>query len=117
MKYNGSAYSSYSSNIVMATSIKLTVNARLENGNGILYYFSQYKNGTGNFILVQLVNRIVALSFSEGRSVTTIRYITCYLSYYLAHWFKMFEHTVMCVLFQWNSETANRQMDCSTDWH
>ena len=65
----------------MATSAQLTVNARLESENGILYYFSQYGNGTGNFFLVQFLNGIIELSFSEGESVTTIRYIACCLGY------------------------------------
>ena len=61
----------------MATSAQLTVNARLENENGILYYFSQYGNGTGNYFLAQFLNGIIELSFSESESVTTIRYIAC----------------------------------------
>ena len=65
----------------MPTSAQLTVNARLENENGILCYFSQYKNGTGNYFLVQFLNGIIELSFSERGSVTTIRYIACCLGY------------------------------------
>ena len=65
----------------MPTSAQLTVNARLENENGILYYFSQYENGTGNFFIVQFVNGIIVLSFSEGKLVTIIRYVTCCLGY------------------------------------
>ena len=78
-RYNGSTYSPYTSNVPMATSAQLTVSAKLENNNGILYYFSQYDNGTGNYFLVQFVNGIIELSYDEGGSVTTVRYIYHYL--------------------------------------
>ena len=74
--YDGSSYSTYISTIAMATMAQLTVTARLDSENGILYYFSQYNNGTGNYFLVQFINRVITLSFSELGEVTVIKYVT-----------------------------------------
>ena len=74
--YDGSSYSTYTSTISMATMAQLTVTARLDSENGILYYFSQYDNGTGNYFLVQFIDSVITLSFSELGEVTVIKYVT-----------------------------------------
>ena len=48
----------------------------LQNEDGILFYFSQYENGTGSYFLTQFINRTIELSFNIGGSLMTIRYIT-----------------------------------------
>ena len=60
----------------MATMTHVTVAANLESKNGIIYYFSQYENGTGNYFLVQFIDSIIMLSFSELGKVTVIKYVT-----------------------------------------
>ena len=75
-RYNGSTYSSYTSNVPMATTAEMGADVGLQNENGILYYFSQYENGTGGYFLTQFINRTIELSFSTGESPTIIRYIT-----------------------------------------
>ena len=60
----------------MATMAHLTVAASLESKNGIIYYFSQYGNGTGNYFLVQFIDSVIMLSFSELGKVTVIKYVT-----------------------------------------
>ena len=75
-RYNGSTYSSYTSNVPMATTAEIGAGVGLQNENGILYYFSQYENGTGAYFLTQFINRTIELSFiGINGSLTTIRYI------------------------------------------
>ena len=54
----------------------VTVAANLESKNGIIYYFSQYDNGTGNYFLVQFIDRVIVLSFGELGKMTVIKYVT-----------------------------------------
>jgi len=75
IKYDGTAYSYYQSNVPMATSAQLVLSVRLENENGILYFFSEYDNGTGDYFIAQFVNSIFELSISEGGSTTNIKYV------------------------------------------
>lgn len=77
LRYNGSSYSPYESNVLMATSAQLTLSARLENESGILYYSSQYDNGTGNYFLVEFISGVIQLSFTDDDGKpATVRYIT-----------------------------------------
>lgn len=73
IKYNGNAYSYYDLNVPMATSAQLILSVSLENESGILYYLSEYENGTGDYFIAQFVNSTFELSVSENGSITTIR--------------------------------------------
>ena len=85
LRYNGSSYSPYIANVAMATRAQLGANVGLENGNGILYYFSEFENGTGGYFLTRFVNATIELSFSVNGSSTVIRYIEycCHRNYLL----------------------------------
>ena len=74
-RYNGSSYSPYTANVTMTTMGELRANVGLENENGILYYFSEFENGTGSYFLTRFVNCTIELSFCINGSMTVIRYI------------------------------------------
>ena len=59
----------------MATTAQLAATVGLEKENGILFYFSQYENGTGSYFLTQFINSTIELSFNVEGLLTTIRYI------------------------------------------
>ena len=70
----------------MATVALLGANVGLENENGILYYISEFENGTGGYFLTRFVNATIELSFSINGSLTVIRYIEyCCHGNYLLH--------------------------------
>lgn len=73
LRYNGNAYSRYMIDVPMATSAQLVLSIKLENENGILYYISQYENGTGDYFLAQFINGIFEVSVKGGSSLTTAR--------------------------------------------
>lgn len=76
LKYNGTSYSPYIANVVMATRVQLDIGVRLESRSGLLYYISQYENGTGNHILVEFINGIIVVDISQDGTSFTARYIT-----------------------------------------
>ena len=63
----------------MATMAQLGATVGLENENGILYYLSEFENGTGSYFLTRFVNGTIELSFSINGSKTVIRYILALL--------------------------------------
>ena len=73
LRYNGNAYSRYMIGVNMVTSTQLVLSIKLENENGILFYVSQYENGTGDYFLAQFVNGIFEVSVRGGSTLTTTR--------------------------------------------
>lgn len=73
LRYDGSAYSSYMIDVLMAVSAQLTLSIKLENENGILFYISEHENGTGNYFTGQFVDGIFEVSVRGGSTLSTAR--------------------------------------------
>ena len=53
----------------------LTVTFKLTSSSGMLLFASQYKDGSGSFILIQIVNHIFQLGIGTGEAHSIIRYV------------------------------------------
>lgn len=70
----------------MVTGGQLIASLRLENESGILYYLSQYENGTGDYFLAEFINGTLVLTFNQAGSTIIIRYRMCCMSTLLLSW-------------------------------
>ena len=72
----------------MATVAQLGATVSLDNENGLLHYFSEFKNGTGSYFMTRFVNGTFELSFSINGSKTVIRYM--FVLKYCCHYNHLF---------------------------
>ena len=80
LKFNETSYLVYTSvGEGILHSIELEVSFKPEMSSGLVMYASQYKNGSGSYILVQLKDQKFEFSFATGLSnIITVRLVSYY---------------------------------------
>lgn len=78
-RYNGTTYVVYSTGGTgYITHIRVEVTFKPQAANGLIFYSSQYRNGSGSYLLAQLQNYQFFLGLDAGAGPVTIRYISFY---------------------------------------